>query len=356
MLYYLEAYDRFYLLCDDAKKKNVQDISFICPGLRATNSAIQYCWLGHPSNTYVERHPMYGPYAYQWKVNRHNRDRNGNGISEGFYSMEYRTKYTLLYDAPAIYGLYLKKDASQMYKNKVNDMISYRNALFPGDVDITSLRGIWLGVGGSEGDYLTYGNMFCSSDTDANSALCQYISQAQSFGSSPDFQAYGCDAAQLALGQCFDPCLSMRYGQGFLAGGKVQNLFGDKPTTSQNVNTAATIRLVASSNLDKNGNIITTDEQSVIDPNIYFRSPINTPHARAWRGLSSIPEITINPQNIVGMSPCKDGGTDHCNYITPTVHLNTSTILLTSSSAFVVAKNYAANLYESYNIAGSNND
>jgi hypothetical protein len=102
MLYWIEGYSSFYLYCDPLKKKNVTNYNYMSPGLRMSNSSIQYCWVGKPNNAYLERYPLFGPYAFHWKVRRHNRDRNGNGVSEGFYSYGWNKNYSLMYDAPAI--------------------------------------------------------------------------------------------------------------------------------------------------------------------------------------------------------------------------------------------------------------
>ena len=81
MLYFVEAFERFYTLCDSKAKYNVTNRTFVAPGLRYGDAPMQYTWIGQPSDTYLERKSMYGPYAFQWKVKRHNRDRIGNGIS-----------------------------------------------------------------------------------------------------------------------------------------------------------------------------------------------------------------------------------------------------------------------------------
>ena len=146
-------------------------------------------------------------------------------------------------------------------------------------------------------------------------------------------------------GTCFDPCMSMRYGQGFFPEGKSQNLFGGSSQSKQ-------VRLVAAANLNSNGSVITSDEPSALDKNIVFRSPVNTPYGRIKRGLVSIGGAGYTPKNNFGVAPCNDGGADHCNYLTPTIHLKTSTMLIANTSSFTVANNYASNLYESYNIRG----
>jgi hypothetical protein len=354
MIYYLEAYERFYVLCDLIKKKNVKNKSFICPGLRALNSSVQYNWLGHPHNTYLERRAMYGPYAYQWKVKRHNRDRNGNGMSEGFYSMGWSRRYSLMYDAPAIFGLYVRLDPSIEYKGKVSAVETARKTLFGNTaIDFATYRRSWFGVRGNNESSKRYGDYFCSceeGDAVYSQTMCAYLDAAKSLGANPDLYAYTCTEEQLALGKCFDPCLSMRYGQGLLPGGKYQNLFGYSNSTSANLATPRNVKLVNTASLDATNNIILNDEQSSTDKSVYFRAPVNTPHARVMRGLVNIG--TTYSEQVMGFSPCRDGGSDHCNFTTPTVHLKTSTVLITSASAFMVAQNYAANLYETYNIRG----
>lgn len=355
MLYYIEAYDRFYLICDPIKKKNVANKSFMCPGLRHTNSSIQYFWLGQPHNTYLERRAMFGPYAYQWRVRRHNRDRNGNGMSEGFYSMGYNTRYELMYDAPAIYGLYVKRAASSEYLSLVNNVRALRNQLFP-DTNIVSLRTWWFGEAGSEGTARRYGNFTFSCDTEGsyyNSDMCAYVDAAKALANGLDFRAYSCPETRLVEGECFDPCLSIRYSHGFFPGGKAQTMFGYTPKSSVNLETPKNLRLVATANFDGN-TLITEDEQSVVDKNVYFRSPVNTPHARVWRRLKKIGEEMIETaERVVGISPCQDGGSDHCNYITPTLHMDSSSQLIGQTTTFINGQTYAANIYQSYDVRGN---
>ena len=356
MLYYIEAYDRFYLHCDPLKKKNVTNLSFMCPGLRNTNSAIQYFWLGKPSNTYVERRAMYGPYAYQWRVRRHNRDRNGNGISEGFYSMNYETRYELMYDAPAIYGLYIKppKYASPEFIDKVHRTKGLRRAAI-GILNEVSLRSLWFGEGGSEGSFKRYGNYTFSCNPASwayNSNMCEYVSTAQGLAGSPDFRAYSCPQDALQNGQCFDPCVSIRYGQGFFPGGKGQTMFGYQESTNANLPVPKNLRLVANATYT-GSNVVRSDEKSVVDPNLYFRSPVNTPHARVWAGLTKIDGTILSQREMIaGISPCQDGGSDHCNYMTATLHLDTSSSLVGLTSAYISSVSSAANMYAEYNIRG----
>ena len=48
----------------------------------------------------------------------------------------------------------------------------------------------------------------------------------------------------------------------------------------------------------------------------YFRGPFGTPHLKY---LAKTEKIKIN-----GLSPCFDGGADHCNYITPNINIGAS--------------------------------
>lgn len=347
MLYYIEAYDRFYLICDPIKKKNVANKSFMCPGLRFTNSAIQYFWMGQPSNTYVERHPMYGPYAYQWRMRRHNRDRNGNGISQGFYSMNFETRYQLMYDAPAIYGLYLKREPSAAYKGKALEIKELRKKALSW-ADLATLRTLWFGECGEEGTCMNYGSIMFSCDPTSpryNKEVCDYVEAAKSLANTPDFSAYSCPEDRLKQGDCFDPCLSMRYGQGMFPGGKSQNMFGYASNASANLKDPRNIRLVSHATF-KDGAPQTKDERSVVDSKTYFRSTINTPHSRIWRGLEKIGETVLQQtQQVAGISPCQDGGSDHCNFITPTVHLDKTSLMLGATTAFNASVGYAASIY-----------
>jgi hypothetical protein len=240
MIYYLEAYDRFYLICDAAKKKNVTNRSYISPGTRTINSAIQYFWLGKPSNTYLRRRSMYGPYAYQWQVKRHNRDRNGNGFSEGFYSMGHAKKFSLMHDAPAVYGLYPKHSTNQYYLRRVQEVKTARDTLnikYGYSFDPVNVRGTWFGEARSEGTARRYGSVFYSCDPMAgnyNQDICDYVSLAQGLASDINFSDYYCPPNLIAYGKCFDPCLSLRYSNGFFPGGKSLDLLGKNVSTNVN--------------------------------------------------------------------------------------------------------------------------
>ncbi len=350
MIYYLEAYERFYIICDALKKKNVTNKSFICPGVRLANSAIQYFWLGRPSNTFVKRRPMYGPYAYQWRVSRHNRDRNGNGISEGFYSMGYNQKYSLMYDAPATYGLYVKKDTNSAFLTLLNEVKELRAAAFQTpDVSLVDLRNVWFGERRGEGTARRYGNMTFScipSGIAYNKEICEYVSTAQALATNIDFKDHVCPQDLVADGQCFDPCMSMRYAQGFFPGGKSLDLFGYNSTFGTNTNSNKNVKLIPLAKIVKDG-IQIGDEQAFGNDQLIFRPPLDTPHARITQGMKTIAGSSVfSGQFIGGITPCQDGGSDHCNYITPTIHLGVSSYLEGQGTAHASYKNYIANVFE----------
>ena len=334
MIYYIEAYERFYIICDLIKKKNVKNRSFLCPGTRFTNSAIQYFWLGKPSNTYLRRRAMYGPYAYQWQVKRHNRDRNGNGISEGFYSMGHGKKYSLLYDAPAIYGLYPKtQETDDAFKGLLRDLKRQKILIYETygmDIDAVNIRNIWWGEARNEGSNFSYGNVKFSCDSTLplyNKIICDYVSSAQALARNMNFKDHSCSESQSARGDCFDPCISLRYSQGFFPGGKLLDMFSNRAEGKiTRLNPLAPI---------KNGKAVYQDQPSVVDPSYQLRSPLNTPHAKISTKMLKVGGGFLeNPEFIAGISPCQDGGSDYCNYTTATFHLTTTSTLLGTSDFF----------------------
>jgi hypothetical protein len=82
------------------------------------------------------------------------------------------------------------------------------------------------------------------------------------------------------------------------------------------------VRLVAMAN---GVNPLLGDEVSEVDKTITFRPPLNTPYSKMLRSLGKVP---------VGLNPCKDGSSDHCNYNTPCVFLGTSSFLEGQTTAF----------------------
>jgi len=106
MHFYVESFSTYYLLCEvgGIKPKKVRNWSFIAGGLRSAKAGLQYNWLGKPNDSRLKRVSMPGPYAFQWKVERHNRDKSGNGIPLSFWSYNYEERIENLYDAAAVYG------------------------------------------------------------------------------------------------------------------------------------------------------------------------------------------------------------------------------------------------------------
>jgi hypothetical protein len=357
MIYYIESFERFYLICDPLKKKNAKNVSYMNPGVRMNNSSIQYFWMGRPSDTFVKRRPMYGAYAYQWRLNKHNRDRNGNGISEGFYSYGHQRKYSQLYDAPSIYGLYVKQDTSSRYQTAVNSVNEAKERIKDRlDLSHTNIRNIWFGRRGEEGTARRYGDIFYTCDAlrvPYDPDICEYVGRAQALATALDFEDHNCPQDRLAQGQCFDPCMSMRYAQGFFPGGKLLDLFGFGGGTNNNDKQRKNVRIVPLASYETDGSLKIADERAATDNTLVFRSPLSTPHARITLGKKDVNGYSPNPQQVGGVTPCNGGGSDHCNYITPTIHLGVSSFLLGQGNAFSELKNYYANLYQAdYNIRG----
>jgi hypothetical protein len=302
--YWIEGFSSFYLYCDPLKKKNVTNYNYMGPGLRMTNSSMQYFWLGKPHNAYLERYPLFGPYAYHWKVRRHNRDRNGNGVSEGFYSYGWNQNYSMQYDNPAIYGLSIKYGSSA---RELAEIESARSSVFgPNPQAVKTTRfGFTNGNGGAR----RYGHVWLGNITGEDyNPTREYVKSGANFAENPEFGLYGCSDTDLISGQCFDPCLSMRYQMGFLAGGKKKQLMGFWPEGNG-------YRIVANSPVSGGQPV----EATTIDASgVWFRGAFGTPHLQ-YLATGSLATHELN-----GFSPCFDGGAEHCNYITATLNLGTS--------------------------------
>ena len=249
MLYFVENLMMFYLGCNASGKKmsRVTNQSYIGPGLRWGTSAIQYFWGGMPYNGFLRRNPLYGPYAFEWKTMPHNRDRNGNGISEGFYSMKHK-RNMYLYDPPAIFGLYarqktkqerpeithirkLRKEAWAIPKERLYEITNEKiQGVRFGRYGMTSGCGTirmsctpdrrtsdYQGSDTIQGQFLWKGP-YVGKDWDARE--CRWLTRALELGPDPGW-FYGCNEEQLVAGLCFDPCLSMKYTHGFFPGGKL---------------------------------------------------------------------------------------------------------------------------------------
>jgi hypothetical protein len=314
MSYWIEGFSSFYVYCDTLKKKNITNYNYMNPGLRHTNSSIQYFWLGKPHNAYLDRYPLFGPYAFQWKVRRHNRDRNGNGMSEGFYSYGWNQNYSMQYDPPAIYGLNIK------YGHSSRDLLSLqkaRNDLFgPNPQAVKNVR---FGFTNGDGGARPYGNVWLGNINENMTPTKEYVLSGADFATDPEFRLYGCSDEDLASGRCFDPCLSMRYQMGFLAGGKKQDLMNNWPS-------GVGYRLVANSPVVDGTPVNNT---AIDSSGVYFRGAFGTPH------LQYVATGALATHELNGFSPCFDGGADHCNYITPTLNLGTSMYQESKLSDFI---------------------
>ena len=326
VLYWIEGFSSFYIYCDSIKKKNIYNYNYMNPGLRQTNSSMQYFWLGKPSNAYLERYPLFGPYAYHWKVRKHNRDRNGNGVSEGFYSYGWNKNYSSQYDAPAIYGLFLKYGTSSKDLATLN---AARAAVFGGGT--RTVKNTRFGFTNGNGGARIYGNIWLGNinDLDTSQPQKNYALSGYNIARAPEFGLYGCSDADLKAGACFDPCLSMRYQLGFIAGGKSQDLTKIYPDSHG-------YRIVANSPVVGSA----PKKETLQDASgIYFRGAFGTPHLTyLTSGQTSLFKHELN-----GFSPCFDGGADHCNYITPTLNFGSSAYQESQTSSFM------ANIYNASN-------
>jgi hypothetical protein len=164
---------------------------------------------------------------------------------------------------------------------------------------------------------------------------------------------YFCNLYNIGEGECFDPCLSMRYSHGFMPGGKLINHLsaGRKegasgPLVSYKIthqgrdvgpdgdieslyltNGALSDDHTIAESKDGTGNVVSK---------LKLRGPGNTRYARTIRGgeagvispyllgNSSVQfgDFVLKKSTIEwGISPCEQGGSDHCNYLTPVVHV-----------------------------------
>ena len=68
---------------------------------------------------------------------------------------------------------------------------------------------------------------------------------------------------------------------------------------------------------------------------VSFRATFGAPHLKYLISGLNLAGYSIASQELNGFSPCFDGGSDHCNYMTPTLNLGTSTYLQKSFSALM---------------------
>jgi hypothetical protein len=62
-------------------------------------------------------------------------------------------------------------------------------------------------------------------------------------------------------------------------------------------------------------------------------------------GISKVQGKKMSPEFVAGVSPCQDGGADHCNYITATLHLDNTSYLEGLTDALSEFKDFVSNIY-----------
>lgn len=302
--FYVETFSTFYSLCEygGIKPKKVKNLSHIAGGLRADHAGLQFNWLGRPKNARLKRQSMPGPYGFQWKVERHNRDRSGNGMSLGFWSYFWEKPIEEMYDAAAVVGAFKRLNISGAKNKAVSDIKTKRgNAYFSllalsnpnqgpistadaGKGALSAFRHVRFGpdLGPKLGcgsyrikdatfDYVNLVNgmpveLSPYKPTKEVHTYSQVTSPAQL-----DLDVFGCDSVESL--DCFFPCVSLKWPEGFSPKGKKMK----------------SASIVACVDCDE--------------------SPLKA---------GTNPEKQIFRKKI---SACGDGYRDACNYITPTIHM-----------------------------------
>ena len=301
MHFYVESLFTYYLLCEvgGVKPKKVKNISHIAGGLRSGRAGLQYNWLGKPNDSRLKRVSMPGPYAFQWKVERHNRDRNGNGMPLSFWSYHWEQRMENLYDAAAVYGAVKKTDPAHSSVIKGGKILrdDAAAAMYgPGTLGL-SLRG--ASIGPDDGPKLGCGGLRWKASGDnfygVDKPNKEFVKWMQSVGNGagPDpFSVNGCDGVDSS--SCFYPCVSLKYPEGFVPrGGKT---------------------LGYTNGAEKH--LITT-------------TIVNQPVGSFSYSTTSTPSSKIFA---IDLSPCSTDKKDICNYITPTMHVGIDTWPLGNTS------------------------
>ena len=331
MHFYVETFDTFYSICESGgiKPKKVKNLSHIAGGLRAENAGLQFNWLGKPRNARLKRVSMPGPYAFQWKVERHNRDRSGNGMSLGFWSYYWEKPIEDMYDAAAVTGALKRMKApsyaAQARSHRVRSLrysawsylyggvasalssaISFRNVRFGpdlgqklgcGNIRLKEVESSRISITDPGDSTFNVEDTIKEEDYDAENAalLDMGLAPAQGFSfpfielrptpevynyaysnstSSSDLLEFGCDSLNSA--SCFFPCVSLKWPDGFSPKGKKMK----------------TARITTCASCDESQSITVSSQSGPAKP--------------IWRKK---------------ISACSDGNRDACNYITPTIHM-----------------------------------
>lgn len=333
MAYFVEGFGTFYELCGDKKKDFVKNLSYAAPGIRVGNAGFQYSFLGQPNSSYLTRESLYGPYAYMWKFNRHNRDRNGNGMPLGMYAYSSNGPYSMMYDLPSVYGLYAFDASKTKSKNRnrknietikdIKRIIWEENQASPIKFEFNSTDDEygtrWCGIPLGSIAWRCEGDAPKKTEdglpfNDTPTWFCKYTDYASSLANSPDLSIYTCTDEQLSNNTCFHPCLSLRYEQGILPGGKSLDFFGvghNPPGTNKNSLNKQADKISSYAGYDydedRNGKMVL--------------GPISTPWADTLAGLVG---RSKRHTNYLSIDPQHGGGCDHCNYVTPTAWLGTT--------------------------------
>jgi len=344
--FYVETFSTYYLLCESGgiKPKKVKNQSHISGGLRSGRPGLQYSFVGRPNDSRLKWTSMPGPYAFQWKVERHNRDRNGNGMPLCFWSYNFEERIENFYDAAAVYGAVRKmKNIGRVLTKTIGDPYPYGERVPPIDIrtfDIREIRAAAFnpyGIGEEEGG-LPQGLRTLSNLLNANKKRedllagmflrnvsigpddgrklgcgairwkhepdIQRIRPSQEFvywmeeiatpASADPMNCYGCD--NIKNRNCFLPCISLKYPEGFSPrGGKS---IGYKTNADSN-----------STSSRFSSTILNVKDLAPIDD--YFKPKLD--------GLSN---NNIYPTQL---SPCLSNKRDTCNYLTPTIHIGIDT-------------------------------
>jgi len=288
----VETADTYYFLCETGgiKPKRLKNHSHIAGGLRTGRPGLQYNFLGKPNNARLKWTSMPGPYAFQWKVERHNRDRNGNGMPLCFYSYIHEARIDNLYDAAAVYGALRRIIITPFEKQNAKKLQLLRSAAFASagigiSSSINSIRAIQGTIGPDDGSKLGCGaTRFDLSRNTPTREIAQYLSFGEGYG--PSISSFGCPPNSRS---CLPPCISLKYPNGYDPKGAKSEVGGQNRYR-----------------------FITTP---------YAQSKSPPLHLHGYK------KDDIKIQRI-RMTPCEDGSNfnkDLCNYLTPTLHVGIDT-------------------------------
>lgn len=306
--FYVETFDTYYSLCEvgGIKPKKVKNLSHISGGLRSGRPGLQYSFIGRPSDSRLKWTSMPGPYAFQWKVERHNRDRNGNGMPLCFWSYNWEQRIENFYDAAAVYGAVKKMRPTNVANRSGLPIRTQRNlastslgASYPPDQ--TALRNI--SIGPDDGTKLGCGSIRWKHDGDTykpNSEFVEWMERVVIPASADPMSNYGCNSANNR--DCFLPCISLKYPEGFSPkGGKK---IGYKTRSNNSYSSSA----FSSTILDIR-ELTNYDSFRLNGENNYYTD--------------------IYPTQL---SPCLSNKKDLCNYLTPTIHIGIDTYPISNGS------------------------